>query len=301
MDLYLYIGLFLVLLLIFAGAAVLIAKKRKILNKNPLWKKEPAFEKDQKKTVMMRMESMLYYSGLMSIKWMSTETFLLICSIASVLISLLTVIFTKSILIALVVLICIVVVLYGCVCMLVSYRDKSVEKELLMTMDMISAYSASYSELVEIFEKVSYMLHGTLRKELQMASSYAKSSGKKDEMFDYLIKRIRYENFQFLIDNLRTISKFNTDYAQVVDIIKSTIDKKIKSNQKIASIYAKGRMELLLYMAIGIFAIAVTQTICGVNAMAVLTGSAAGLAILFIYSCVNVYMLYVAMIKNSIS
>lgn len=295
-----YVGLFLILLLIFSVSAVLIIKKRRIINENPLWKKEPIFEKDQKKTVMMRMESMLYYSGLMSIKWMNTETFLLVCSIISVLLSLLTVIFTKSMLVALIVLFAMLVVLYGIVCALVSYRDKSVEKELLLTMDMISAYSSSYSELVEIFEKVSYMLHGTLRKELQTATSYAKSSGKKDEMFDYLIKRIRYDNFQFLMDNLRTISKFNTDYAQVVDIIKSTIDKKIKSNQKIASIYARGRMELFLYMGIGIFSIFATQSICGVNAMTILTSSATGIFLLILYVAINIYMLYVAMIKNSI-
>lgn len=302
MDIYLYIGLFLVVLFIFCVAGFKIAQyKRK--NNNIDLQKQMTFgstDNGNKNSRVEYMESMLCYSGLMSIKWMNAELFLLLEAISSILIALLFIIITKNFFIAIAMLLLTVFVFYGLIHFLVSYRDKSVEKELLLMMDMIGAYSASVSDLIDIVERVSSMLHGVLKNELRTAVSQAKSSGQKEDMFDYLVKVIRYDNFQFLIENLRTISDYNTNYGQIIDIIKDTIDRKIKSNQKIASIYAKGRIELILYLLIGIYAIAVTQNVCGVNAISTLSNSVAGMVIMVIYELVNIYVLYVALIKNSV-
>ncbi|MEG1925390.1 MAG: hypothetical protein RR415_06555 [Ruthenibacterium sp.] len=178
---------------------------------------------------------------------------------------------------------------------------KKVENSMMQFMNLVENFSASSDDLISVIANTVPYTSNPLSRALSECVTEAVNSGDSAAALQALQEKIPSRHFQVLIRNLEISSRYECNYAVVVNDCRDVFHNYIKSEKEKAAIRQGGMVETLTMLGVGGLCLAMVQDISGTGEgllQLLLTGGIAGNLILG-YLCVVVLLaLYLGIYKN---
>lgn len=205
----------------------------------------------EKKRLLYRIDEMLVQSGIRKlVPFLTTEVFLAILAIISIIVFNLVVILSGEVIFAIGAVVLVVICIYACLKLLLFRNRTKIEDEIMQFANMMENYSRTTDDIVSIFGKVAKYLEEPLRSAVATCYTEIKSTGDSRAAFARLDAKIGHRKFSELIQNIEICSRHETNYETVIkgskDLIKEYLSEKAVRKQ----MASKARMQIALLIVI---------------------------------------------------
>lgn len=199
----------------------------------------------------------LAYSGLKeSIKWLTTEIFLLIEILSIAIVGTFTTLITHNFIKGLLMSLLLLVIYKATMVILIAKRDRQTETIMLQFMDIVDNFSKTSDDIIDIFEKASRYIDEPLNSQIANAVSEAKNTGDKLSALNTLQNKVKNKHFKTLVRNLEISSRYDTNYSDIIEDCRSIFHEYLKAEKEKRAMRVHGVFEIMAMMLCGAICIA---------------------------------------------
>lgn len=205
----------------------------------------------EKKRFLYRIDEMLVHSGVRKlIPFLTTELFLTILAIASVLAFYVVVVITGEVIFAIGAVVLVVICIYACLKLLLYHNRTKIEDEIMQFANLLENYSRTSDDIVSILGKVAKYLEEPLRSAVAACYTEIKSTGDSRAAFARLDAKVGHRKFSELIQNIEICSRHETNYEAVIKGSKELIKEFLSEKAVRKQMASKARMQIALLIVI---------------------------------------------------
>jgi Flp pilus assembly protein TadB len=252
-----------------------------------------------KMDLLAAVDEKLAYSGIREkVKWITTEVYIILVLIITVVISTAVTLISGpvyGILTAALVLLIFELALD----LLIMYRNKKTESVMLQFMNIVDNFSRTSDDLVFILERSSRYIEEPLGSQIYDAVIEARNTGNTLLALQDLQDKVKNKHFKVLVRNLEIASRYETNYSDIIEDCRDIFHDYIKNEKEKRSIRVNGLIEIFTMLLTGTFCLWVLGDMTdygGVVAM-LMAGGLTG-KILLVYLIVSIVAaFYIAVFK----
>lgn len=214
--------------------------------------KEELFTTTEKVSFISRIYDFIAQSGIVEkIPGFSETLFLLSITVFSIILFG-VLLYTRGIIVAIVITLGILVVLYYSLSLSIYTRRISVEKQLLQLSNACASASMQYSNIIDIFGTIYDQFSGVLREGLEACYVEAKQTNNTEQALHNLKRRIKSKQFLFLVNNFELCSAITGNYYAVAKDISDTISIYSKSHEKKTALLRNAKVEIMIIFGVSL-------------------------------------------------
>lgn len=160
-------------------------------------------------------------SGLKAIfKKLNSDLYVIITLITAFVLAIGISIISKNLLLGLIVFVAVCLVAYLILEIRCAIMYKREEKDLMMFIDLVNSYSVSTDDIIQILDSTSMHMTEPLRSKIQDMCVDARISGDVQDALRTLSMKIGHEKFSEILCNFEIGSKYQANYAEMVDTMR---------------------------------------------------------------------------------
>lgn len=200
---------------------------------------------------MLKIERLLYGSGLKkAVPFLSPELLIMLMTVTAGSGFLLMSVLQAELPVKILSLLCGPVLLYmilhiGC---LLNYNR--IEKDLIVFLNLLDSFSITASEITFILYKTSHFLEPPLRDLLEDCYFETQISGDASGALYHLMEKSQHPKFREIIRNLEVCSRYDADYAGIVQSCRKNIQDYLAYRKKRKAIINIAKIEMFILLAI---------------------------------------------------
>ena len=200
-----------------------------------------------------RIDHMLVYSGFsVKVGWLNTSTYVVLNVVGVGTLFLITYLTTSNMVLAILFSVIPALGVYFWMSSICDKRYLAVEGQLSFCVNMVSNVSGSTNDLVTVFDSVSAYMGEPLRTAMQRAVSVAGMTGSAADCVNVLAREIEHPMFIRFVRNLEICSKADADYKSIARDFAPQVDRYVRAAEKKRAIFANGRAQIFLLVALGL-------------------------------------------------
>lgn len=250
----------------------------------------------QKKSFFRMLDNKLIYSRLTYyFPFLTTEIYLVIILCSMVIVYFILQFITKNFSTGLIGSIITLGIYMGIQSFMSYHNYKAVEDDLLDFLNLLKNYSISTNEITLIFHKISKYMRNPLSSLLEECYYESQTTGNNSLALKHLMNKVEHPKFKELIRNLEICGRYDSDYAEVLNSSRKTIQNYIsaKKEQKAENKLEKNNFVILtigciicIYLITNLMKINIIQILTTTTSGKILGTIFIGIIILFIWNVV---------------
>lgn len=165
------------------------------------------------------------------------------------------------------------------------------EKNLIIFMDLVYSYSSSTDDLIQILDSAGRHLTEPLRTEIAECCVQARITGDISSAIQTLSMKVGNPKFYEVLSNLEIGSKYQANYAEMVDAMRDDVKIYLKGRQEDKARASGARIMWVILTVCGLFLLKMIKGFGEKSLFSVLFGSAAGYFVVFYFIVVYLIVL----------
>ena len=170
----------------------------------------------------------------------------------SILISALSIVFSKNLFIGIILSLIIIAFSYIFLYLRAGHNYEKIEVQIMPFLNLLENYAKTNDDIVAIFQKTIPYLKYPLRNYIEQFVIEVNTYGNMYKSFSDLEYKIENMKLKSLIRNLSMASRFEANYQEVIRDERDTFKSYLKAKQKRKSIINNGRIEILMCLGFSV-------------------------------------------------
>lgn len=208
-----------------------------------------------KKDFLSKIDEELAYTGLkVKFRWLSTELFVIASVILALFVTTVVMIF-GGVVAGLVAGVLTIFIIRLAIIILVNIRNSQTELIMLQLMNIMMNLSKSSDSLINVLERSSRYIDEPLSSQIYSAVVEARNTSDSFEALKTLQDNVKNKHFKMLIRNLEISSRYESNYADIINDCSVIFHAYIKSEKEKRNIRSDGAIQIVTMVVVGIMAI----------------------------------------------
>ena len=254
------------------------------------------------KNMLDRFDELIAYSGIRNYaKWLTTEIALSIMIGVVVTVAIIVIVLMNNFILAIASGALAYLLMYSILLFMKSKQRDAIDKQIIQFVNIVRNFANTSDDLIEILEKTYPYMDRPLREYLRRCVTEARSSGDGLAALAKLEENVDHDYFRLVIRNLSISSRYEANYAEIVEDSKEMLKQYLAHEQKKAQIYKGGRIEILAIFLLGLASVGLVGKISPSNKNVIqlmMEGGTIGNGVLLFVIGVAGFVIYTILIKT---
>ena len=246
-----------------------------------------------KKKFLYRMDEMLLQSGIRTrLSFMTTELFITILIVVSVVIFYFVSVVTDEFIFAILAVAFSVMMIYGTLKLLLFANKSKLDDDMLQFANMLENYSRTTDDIVSILGQVYVYLNEPLKTVVRECYVEMKSTGDISSAFARLSAKIGNRKFEELLQNIEMCSRHETNYEAVIAGNKIIIKEYLAEKELRKQMALSARLEICVLFVIAVYVISMINDMLEDRLMTYLMSDFVGKTILLACASIGLFSIW---------
>lgn len=213
---------------------------------------------------MEKVDNLLVYSGWsIAYSWLNTSTFILLYVVGGGLLFILVLTLTGSLLVALIAVLAAGIFPIFRMAVAADNAYQNTESQMVLCVNMVANLGDATDSIMVVLQEVAPFMTDPLRTSIARAIATANLAGRESDGIRQLCREVEHPLFVQFIRHLEVSSRNSADFREVARDFGGQVDSAIRNANKQKEIFASGKANILMLIAVGLIMMFMIATFDG--------------------------------------